>query len=418
MRIRLLLLAALAAPAARPQSVAGEVNKDLPPWLRFGGEYRARVEAFDGIGFRDASDTHFLNRVRLNLKVQPAPWFKLFFQGQDARIWGNDPARVPSAPPYKNAMDLRQGYLELGDPDAKTFGLRAGRQELVFGEQRLIGHTSWSNTARTFDAVRATVNYHDIRLDAFAATVVNIRDGEFDRPVAGNNFHGLYGSAGKLVPRSVVEAYALWRVAPNLNFYTFGTRWAGKLPAGFDYGLEMAAQTGTYAHLDMRAWAGHWQFGYTLPAAPALKPRLIAEYNYATGDQGDGRRRTFDSLYPTPHGKYGLTDQVGWRNIHDLRYGIELKPRPVWTLLANYHNWWRASARDGLYNAAGTLTVQPRNIASRHIGQEVDFDALWTVTTHTQVGAGIGHLFPGAFLKQATPGHSFTYPYLLLNYIF
>ena len=50
-------------------------------------------------------------------------------------------------------------------------------------------------------------------------------------------------------------------------------------------------------------------------------PRLVAEYNYASGDANptDGRRGTFDQLYPTAHDKYGLADQVGWRNMHDVR---------------------------------------------------------------------------------------------------
>ena len=415
--LRLFLLAVLAAGGVRAQSAAAEVNRALPPWLQFGGEYRARFESFDGIGFRDSQDTHFLNRVRLNLKVLPLPWLKFFFQAQDARIWGNDPARVPSAPPYKNSLDLRQGYLELGDPDARTFGLRAGRQELIFGEQRLLGNTNWSNAARTFDAVRATVTFRGLRLDAFASSVVVARDGEFDRPVTGSNLHGLYASAARLVPGSTAEAYLLWRVAPRTDFYTVGTRWAGKLPARFDYGVEMALQTGTSGGLPLRAWAGHWQAGYALPAR-ALKPRLIAEYNYASGDRGDGRRRTFDTLYPTPHGKYGLTDQVGWRNVHDLRAGLELKPRPAWTINANYRNWWRACARDGLYNSGGTLVVAAGGTTARHIGQEIALDAAWALTKQTQLGAGLGHLFPGAFLKQATTGRAYTYPYLLVNYSF
>ena len=37
-------------------------------------------------------------------------------------------------------------------------------------------------------------------------------------------------------------------------------------------------------------------------------------------------RQTFDQLYPTGHDKLGLTDQVGWRNIHHLREGIEITP--------------------------------------------------------------------------------------------
>ena len=41
--------------------------------------------------------------------------------------------------PYQDLMDLRLRYLGLGDPETKPFSLRAGCQELVFGDERLIG---------------------------------------------------------------------------------------------------------------------------------------------------------------------------------------------------------------------------------------------------------------------------------------
>jgi hypothetical protein len=71
--------------------------------------------------------------------------------------------------------------------------------------------------------------------------------------------------------------------------------------------------------------------GYTAPAI-RYKPRFVLEYNYASGDgdSKDGKRGTFDQLYPTAHDKYGLADQVGWRNIHDARLGVEFKPRAKW----------------------------------------------------------------------------------------
>ncbi len=384
----------------------------LPPWIQLGGEYRMRVESFQGMGFRDDSgDTHALNRVRLNLGIRPTGWLKVFVQGQDARIWGN--SRVPSAPPYKDSMDLRQGYLELGDSDQKAFGLRAGRQELVFGEQRLIGHTSWSNTARSFDAVRATVRVSGVRIDAWASSVVVIRDATFNRSETGNNFHGIYASA------KPGEAYALWRVGPGLDFKTYGARRAGKLPRGFDYSVELAFQAGSVARQDLRAWAGHWLAGYAVPAR--WSPRLIAEYNYASGDRdpADNRRGTFDSLYPTPHGKYGYTDQVGWRNIHDVHFGLELKPRPRWSAAAHFYDWWLASARDFLYNAGGAPVFRsPDGAAGRHVGEEIAVEAAYAVSKQLQIGAAVGHAFPGEFLKRLTPGHGYTYPYVLLNYTF
>lgn len=408
---RLCIFAFVFAAGLQAQSVAEAVNAELPKWLRFGGEYRARLEGFTNLGFRPNSQDHYLlNRVRLNLKIEPVDWMRFVFQAQDSRVFAN--GAVPDAPPYKDSIGLRMGYLELGDPESRPLSLRAGRQELAFGEQRLVGHTSWNNVGRTFDAVRATLRWRHYRVDAFASSVVNVRDGEFNRPVTGNNFHGLYATSGKLVPRSTVDAYLLWRVAPGLDFKTIGTRWAGKPGAGFDYGVEMAAQTG-----DVRAWAGHWLAGYTLSAA--AKPRLIAEYNYATGDDNpnDNRRRTFDTLYPTPHDKHGLTDQVGWRNIHHLRFGVELKPHPKWTAATNFHDWRLATTRDALYNAVGVPIARvPGGDAPSHVGSEVNVQAIWNATPRITLGAGLGHIFPGGFLKRATPGRGYTFPYVMLTY--
>ena len=72
--------------------------------------------------------------------------------------------------------------------------------------------------------------------------------------------------------------------------------------------------------------------GGTLAGATSLPgwaaPKVTSEYNFATGDDvaNDGKRQTFDQLYPTGHDKLGLADQVGWRNIHHLREGIEITP--------------------------------------------------------------------------------------------
>jgi hypothetical protein len=146
--------------------------------------------------------------------------------------------------------------------------------------------------------------------------------------------------------------------------------------------------------------------------------RLSAEYNYASGDRDphDGRRQTFDQLYATAHDKYGLTDQVGWRNLHDVRVGWEAKPVPALTVWSNYHNWWLASARDALYAGnSSVLAVRPDGSAGAHVGQEIDLQAMNTFSKHLQLGAGVGHIFPGEFLKRTSPGKSYTYPYLMLN---
>ena len=34
-----------------------------------------------------------------------------------------------------------------------------------------------------------------------------------------------------------------------------------------------------------------------------------------------------------------------------------------------------------------------------------------------QVAAGYAHIFPGAFLKEATPGASYSHPYVMVTYL-
>jgi hypothetical protein len=353
---------------------------------------------------------------------------KLHLQGQDSQAGARN--AKPDAPPFENTFDLRQAYVEFGNVEGGKFALRGGRQELVFGEQRLVGHLNWTNTARSFDAVRASYRNNDFRVDAFAASVVNLREAEPDRRADGNNFHGVYAAFSTIVPNSAVEPYVFWRVSRGvrseagalgqMDFKTVGFRWAGKLPANFDYGIEIAGQTGSQSSDDIKAWAGHWVAGYTLPAA-RFTPRFVAEYNYASGDANptDGKRGTFDQLYPTAHDKYGLADQVGWKNIHDIRSGVELKPSPKLSISGFYHSWWLAQTRDGLYNAAGNLVFRvPAGTAGRHVGQEADFQAVFVLNNLVQIGGGYAHLFPGTFLKNATPGKALDSSYVMVTYLF
>ncbi|HWB84577.1 MAG TPA: alginate export family protein [Bryobacteraceae bacterium] len=429
MRIGIGVVTALSLAVGWAQSPADPINGRLPGWLQLQGEYRIRAEGVTNRGFADGQgDGYLLHRIRIGVRLQPTDWLQFVAEGQDSRIFLND--KVPSTPPNEGPMDLRVGYVQLGDPASSHISVRAGRQDLIFGEQRLVGNTPWSNLGRSFDAIRVTLRDGGYRLDAFASSVVVPNLSGFDRPQAGNNLHGLYGHAEKLVPHGVIEPYVLWRLAPrqaaenasiaNLDFKTVGMRWAGSIPGGIDYSTEMAMQRGSLGPDRMRAWAGHWMGGYTI-AGPDWKPRISAEYNFASGDADphDGVRGTFDSLYPTSHGKYGLCDQVGWRNIRDLRFGVDGKPSSKFSVSVNYHDWWLANARDGLYNSGGTLIVRnAAGTAGTHVGQETDLDASYAFSKEMRFGAGVGHIFPGQFLKQTTTGRGYTYPFVVADYTF
>src|SRR5205085_6542704 len=196
-----------------------------------------------------------------------------------------------------------------------------------------------------------------------------IVDGTWDHHQQGNNLHGAYGGIEKLVPGATIEPYIFWRVQPavrneagqiaNIDEKVPGIRWVGKLPMGFDYGMEIVRQYGSLGSDRIRAWAGHWVVGHT-DRSLWSSPRFYAEFNHASGDANakDGSRGTFDQLYPTGHDKYGLADQVGWRNINHARAGVVVKPARRWQVSSSYHSYWLASATDALYNAGGGIVAR------------------------------------------------------------
>jgi hypothetical protein len=416
----------VAAPAPRPP-VLNRANDILPSWVRVRGEFRERIEGFDGLGFSPTrEDLYYLSRLRLNATITPTRSLSFQVQGQDARVASKTVG--PTGTPFRAPLDLRMAFADFGTAQSRV-ALRVGRQELVYGEQRLVGHVGWVNAARTFDAAKLTIKGKQASLDVFGASVVRILEGEFDKSGGGNRFAGAYATVPTLVPAASVEPYAFWKRDVNLltetatrgtlSLATLGVRWIGKLPGGFEYNTDTAVQSGSLGSDDVGAWAGHYMM--RSPAAGSLGFRTAGEFNYASGDEdpADATRSTFDQLYPTPHDKYGLADQVGWRNIRHLRAGVELIPLKGVPVVANYHSWWLNEKRDGLYAAGGALLARvPAGATSAHVGQELDIQATKALTPQLLVGAGYAHIFTGAFLKQATPGASYSHPYVMATYVF
>lgn len=411
-------------------SPASYVNRELPSSIRLSGEFRARPEGRSAFGFREGKDdAYVLTRLRLNLEIQPEKWLHVFVQGQDSRATGIDPSRVNSS--LKDIFDLRQAFVEFESRSKGWFSLRVGRQEMRYGAERLIGASDWTNSARTFDAVKLVLKADGARFDIFASSVVVNYPTSFDEHLPGQNFYGIYGSLTKLVPGATLEPYALSKTLPKVksergqfgdaDILTFGLRWAGKLPAGFDYAAETARQGGHFATDDVATWAGYGIVGYTPPRL-AFKPRVSAEYAYASGDRavGDGKTNTFDQLYPTPHGVRGLTDQFGWRNLRDVRAGVEIKPNSKTKVAFDYFLLWLASVHDGLYSTAGALVIRaPANGAlHQDVGSEADVYLTYAPVPQIQLGAGFGHLFAGRFLKENSPGSGMSFPYVFCYYMF
>ncbi|ODS51830.1 MAG: hypothetical protein ABS36_18830 [Acidobacteria bacterium SCN 69-37] len=408
--------------AAQPVTPA-DPRGSRPPTLSVGVEFRERMEATANAGTSPGRDDVFwLSRLRVSVTGRPTSWATMTAQLQDARVAHKDIG--PTGTPFSAPLDVRIAQVALGRSTSQVSGT-FGRQELAFGEQRLVGPVGWANAARTFDAARVTLRQSGLRVDGFLASVVRVRRTDWDRGGFGNQFHGVYASTTRVIPAATVEPYFLWRADRDQrtdagtftprHLGTTGVRVAGTLHGTFEYGIESVVQRGSRGHEVERAYAQHLRL--RLPAL-TRGVRIVTEYNYASGDRtpGDGRHGTFDPLYPTPHDKYGLADQVGWRNVHHARAAVEITRYAQLPIAAAYHSWWLASRTDALYTAGGAVAAQiPDGAPGRHVGQELDLQASHPFTSHVQVAGGYACLFPGTFLRAATPGARMHAAFLMLT---
>ncbi len=387
--------------------------------------YRGRLENPSGRDYaQDSGDAYYLSRMRIEATLKLSKYVDLFAMTQDSRVYEyNDPGKRPSG--MMDSFDLRQAYMDIhSESSAGTLAFRIGRQYLNFGAKRLVGVADWSNSPAVFDAAKLNFTRSGFSVDVFASTRIStINAYTFNEPKKGENLYGTYFIFSKVVPNAQIEPYMFWRTQPlvtdeikkkgDSDLVTGGFRFLGKLPHRFDYASEIAIQRGTYATDSVTAWAGTWAMGYTLNRS-ASKPRVLFEYNYATGDRtkGDGTRGTFDQLYAVNLPYYGIADQVGWRNTSNYRIGFEVQATKRLKVQFDLYDFYLATLQDALYTDNGNAVVSNIRATSKHVGLEPDVQVTYMLTRQINIGGGYGRLIPGAFLKQSSPGHPYNFPYL------
>jgi len=201
---------------------------------------------------------------------------------------------------------------------------------------------------------------------------------------------------------------------------TPGVRFVGTLPDGFDYNVEMDLQTGSLGAKTIRSFAGYWSLGRTFKSVRTT-PRLSIESNYATGTKNPKGTtwNTFDQIYPSSHDKLDFADQVGRKNIEQFRVGMEEKVASRWKLRQTYENFWLNTQNDALYGTSGAISIAADPASpSRHVGQEVDLIGEYKLDNSLLGGLGYGRFFTGKFLRSASQGHDFNYPFVYVTYRF
>ncbi len=141
-------------------------------------QFRARSEADLHRGLPalstndDTLNIRSFLRTRLNFDFEKDSTTRLFIQIQDSRVYGSIAGTSGGLANDLN-LGLHQAYLEFSHWIWNRLEGKIGRQELNYGNQRLLGAVGWHNVGRSFDGGKLAVNFHDgrVRLEAGVFTM-------------------------------------------------------------------------------------------------------------------------------------------------------------------------------------------------------------------------------------------------------
>ncbi len=477
-------------PPARPfPGFANEKFRASDPYMAawdIAASYRVRFEDKLGAGFTDAgSNWDFSKRAvddnnnsYLLSRIMPRVGYtgrSLAFtvEGRASSSIGDE--RYNATAPGKalaendSGMDVHQAFLFVGNHKEFPVSVKIGRQELSYGDQRLVGPFRWNNSPRTFDALKVRWQNPVFGVDVFTGGVVYNDSHNLNKSNSQDHFSGAYFNFPTLLKNEITEAYFLarnvergivtdnWTGVPApfrfpgaQDVYTAGVRVKSKPNAydPFDYGYEIMYQFGNRTavypatavapalaapRLSHRAYAAMLQAGYTWTQS-THQPRLALIYSYGSGDKSatDTKSGTFQNLFPTNHLFYGYMDLSSLQNLHDIRLAYTLKPTTTSMIALEGHSHFLGRTSDFWYNVAGA----PRNFAGaaggsgggyrinpgygKHVGNELDLVAAWTFKPYAQIEAAACRYFRGDYIKQSlaavgSKDASYFYVQLTLN---
>ncbi|OHB79168.1 MAG: hypothetical protein A2Z25_18690 [Planctomycetes bacterium RBG_16_55_9] len=399
--------------------------------LTLGGQARLRFESEHNKTFgsvEPSQDAFLLQRYFIHGDLKHDDGLRFFVQGKFAHV--NDRDLNAGMAGLEDHADIHQAF---ADVTTRIMGsrttFRLGRQELQYGNQRLISPLDWGNTRRTFDGIKVFTELEAWRLDAFAVRPVLSDRRNLDDEDENVDFYGLY-STYKGAKALAADFYCLLlkdnNVVANSNgdvgrrtLYTPGTRLWGTR-GNWDYETELAAQFGTFAGDRVRAWMATAGGGYTF-AGCAWQPRLGLLYDYASGDSNpaDGTHETFNQHFPLGHAWLGYLDLVGRSNIHAIKAQVRASPAPKVTAWADFHTFFADQDNDALYSAAGAPTRRlAAGAGSQVIGHELDLAMQVVLDVHTTALLGHSYLWAGEFIDATGESDNPSLFYAQIEYKF
>lgn len=378
-------------------------------YLTTGVELRVRYERYRGNGWGAAPDQGYVWKRALPYVDLHAGQARVFVQPIFADAAGVKPAPGPID---RTGTDLLQGFADVlvqFDGDA-TLRLRAGRELLSFGSERLIGTRYGPNVLLAFDGGRAILHRGALTANVFYVRPVEPGPHAFDdRHSPTRALWGLYTT--RAFAAGGLDLYYLGYRNNRAAFeqgqgreqrHTLGSRFFGAAD-GWHWNLEGMLQGGRFADMPIRAWSLATEFGRSL-ATLAFAPDITVRADVASGDRSprDHRLGTFNALFPK--GKYfGELSPIGPYNIVNLQPGVTFTVLPRLQLGLLTTLYWRQSRGDGIYDMPGHLLRPGDGSGARWVGRETELSIEWQASAELTLAASVSQFRPGAFIRQTGP---------------
>jgi hypothetical protein len=414
-----------AAPALHAQADdEGEGAK----WNWF-GSLRIRPEYNDNLSDldlgRDDKIGYASYRVNLGTEVSLDRNISVVLDVQGVGASGDDFAVVRGTQTFNQSssyFSLYRGYIDVKDLFGEKIDLRVGRQELVFGDEFLLGDNNFYGGA-SWDAVRGDFKHTVGTMTAFWAKV-----GELDHPEFYGNqfysdpggdweFYGLY-EAMKFGESHNVDLAVLYNFdhAPTSYYggpafsekrFTYHARYAFEPETGFFGSVNAAIQngrtldpTGSFnVDADSHGLEGTAGFRWMKDGRKAQVHVKIA--NYSGDDPSTDQNETFNPLAQDFHNRYGMLDfwngiwgrqayVGGAAGFRALQLGFETELANGITLAAVAQRNFR--------------TIEPSALATnRNMGQEFGVLATYAYGKNLDLNFCYAQLFAGTANSNEAP---------------
>lgn len=430
--------ACLAAGALFPTVAAAKDPPTLhqllkaPPELKISGSARLRFEVVDGQARPGFDNTDELVSLRTTLFAE-YDFGPVAIGGEvrDARVY-DARAGTPLSTGEVNALEPIQAYVigNLGGllgTGSKTT-VQAGRMIVSLGSTRLITSEEFRNTANGYTGVRADYKAKSgagtilfwllpqVRLPGDRASIGANRVA-LDRESLSLTLWGALVTTPKIAQRSafdigyyrLTEADRPGTPTADRHIDTFNLRFfRAAAPGKVDWEGEGAYQLGRVSAstapgartLNVDANFFHIGIGHTWHGPWA--PRLLIEYDYASGDAPGGSFSRFDTLFGGRRQDFapsGIYNEINRANVSTPGVRLELAPNKRLDMMVEGRGLWLAEATDAF---ATTGVRDPRGLSGTYAGTQVDARVrYWLVPKALRAEVNLDYLAKGRFLRTA-----------------